>query len=79
MCLSSVIKKNNPNICVFAIFSMVFSIVQTTELNASSNISNLNRDADTSGSISKLSEIVMNEYVATTPKIDISQTKTLNR
>lgn len=74
MCSLKLIRINRQSIFVFFILCELFSTVFTVELSSSSNI-NINR----SDSVSKLSEIVMNSYVATTPKIDISHTKAPSR
>lgn len=74
MCSLKLIRINRQSIFVFFILCELFSTVFTVELSSSSNI-NING----SDSVSKLSEIVMNSYVATTPKIDISHTKAPSR
>jgi len=76
MCSADVIRINKQSIFLFFIFCGLFSSVFTVELSSSSN---LNKNVNGSDSLSKLGEIVMNTYVATTPKIDLSHTKTLNR
>lgn len=76
MCSSKVIRVNKQSIFVFFTFCGLFSTVFSVEL-SSSSISNKNTNG--SDSISKLSDIVMNNFVATTPKIDISHTKAPSR
>lgn len=76
MCSSNVIRVNKQSIFVFFTFCGLFSTVFTVDLSSSSNS---NKNMNGSVSLSKLSEIVMNNYVATTPKIDISHTKAPSR
>lgn len=76
MCTSEFLRVNKQNIFVFFMFYGLFSTVVGVELSSSNNI---NKNINGSDSVSKLSEIVMNNYVATTPKIDVSHTKAPSR
>jgi len=76
MCSSELFRANKQSIFVFFIFCGLFSTVFTVELSSSSSI---NKNLNGSDSVSKLSEIVMNNFVATTPKIDVSHTKAPSR
>lgn len=75
MC-SEMIRVNKQSIFVFFTFCGLFSTVLTVELSTNSNV---NKNINGSDSVSKLSEIVMNNFVATTPKIDISHSKAPSR
>lgn len=61
-------------IITFVIICGLFSTVLTDELSSSSI-----KQTNGSDSVSRLSEIVMNNFVATTPKIDVSHTKAPSR
>lgn len=76
MCSSEMFSLNKKSIFVCFVFCGLFSTVFTVELSSSSNI---NKNINGSDSVSKLSEIVMNNFVATTPKIDLSHTKAPSR
>lgn len=76
MCSSEMIMVQKQSIFVFLTFCGLFSTVFAVELSSSSN---LTKNINGSDSVSKLSEIVMNNFVATTPKIDVSHTKAPSR
>lgn len=68
------IRVNKRNMFVLFTICGLVSAVQSVELSSRSN-----KTVSGSDSVSKLSEIVMNNFVATTPKIDVSQTKKPSR
>lgn len=74
---SDLIKINERRVCVFLIIcGLLFSPAFTVEISSSSNTDTTTNGSD---SVSRLSEIVMNSFVATTPKIDVVQTKAPSR
>lgn len=74
MSSSHTIRVAKRNMLVFLTICGLFSTAHTNELSSSSN-----KTVNGSGSVSKLSEIVMNNFVATTPRIDVTEKKAPSR